>query len=292
MLTASLNIRKVSDAVPGVVPVAQDASALRSDSTGSRAEWVSLASAGAVGPTGATGAVGPTGATGAVGPTGATGAVGPTGATGAAGPTGATGAVGPTGATGAVGPTGATGVVGTAGATGAVGPTGATGAVGTAGATGAVGPTGATGAAGPTGATGAAGPTGATGAVGPTGAGGNITYQWGVDAGPATSVTRYCIHGYTQLSSTEGFGQKLTEVTGTLTKLTVFLNNAFSTDSITLTFRVNAADTALTVTIAAGSTTGTSTGTISVTQNDKLNIKYVQSASEANATLGLRCLVG
>jgi hypothetical protein len=175
-------------------------------------KYVSVASEGPTGPTGATGDTGPTGPTGATGPTGPQGDTGPTGAQGVTGPTGAdfivdtsetapsspnvgdvwlnstTGALyvyydsvwveisGDQGIEGATGPTGPTGATGDIGPTG---PTGADGYIGADGATGPTGPTGAQGIQGEVGPTGAAstvtGPTGAIGPTGPTGPEAGVT---------------------------------------------------------------------------------------------------------------------
>ena len=116
MKTPSLNIRRVSDALQGMIPATLALCALVSDATASRAECRTLAdfSTGAVGATGATGPAGAAGPAGAVGATGAAGAVGATGAAGAVGATGAAGAVGATGAAGATSAAGASGVAGQA----------------------------------------------------------------------------------------------------------------------------------------------------------------------------------
>lgn len=213
------------------------------------------------------------------------GSAGATGATGATGPAGANGAAGAAGATGATGVTGSSGSPGSAGVMGATGPAGSGGA---AGATGATGATGSAGAAGATGATGAAGATGATGNVGA------FSYRWwnqqnALYSHPTTS--------YVSIYSSENVGtqnnsHRQVVQSATLTTMRVALSTAFAGVSVTLTLQKNTIDTAITVTIAAGATSGVfSSGSVSVAPGDRIGMKYAQSGAEANTTLGMSIVV-
>lgn len=260
---------------------------------------------GGVGPTGTTGTTGPTGGTGSTGPdgplgrTGPTGVTGPTGAnpttgpTGSDGPTGPTGSGGETGQTGQTGPTGnlgAPGATGATGVTGQTGPTGPTAATGSTGPTGVTGPTAATGPTGPTGPASAAGPTGTTGPTGPTGPTGtqgvtgptgtqgtaNVVFRFGCRTGGGTTGTFFADpYGLDGISTTETFA--LSAASSTITTLRWFSASAFTAADVTVTLRVNGVDSALTLTIAHGSTTGTASGSVAIAQNDRISLKWVQT---------------
>lgn len=214
----------------------------------------------------------------AVNVAGPTGPTGPQGSSNIPGPTGPTGPQG----TGTTGPTG----VGGAGGTGPTGPQGSGGSTGGAGATGSTGPTGpaATGPSGPTGAAGSAGGSGATGPTGPS----NRFFQMlfsATNTGNTTSA-RFVVDNFNgTVSATESDGQQICPFTGTLTDLLGLLAGGSIVPNVTYTVRVNGSDSALTLTITAGSTTGhTSGGSVAVTQGDKISIKSVTaSASAANA---------
>jgi hypothetical protein len=233
-----------------------------------------------LGPTGPSGISGPTGPTGSIGsgPTGSAGIAGATGTTGNTGDTGATGPVGQTGNTGGTGPTGSTGPTGGTGPTGNPGGTGQTGTTGpTGGNTGPIGPTGGTGPTGPTGAT------GTTGTTGPTGSTGVILtpYYWALDTLPNTTGARFVL-----LASTpqpfEG-GQYLSNNVVTLTSIFVKFNLApAASANCTFTLRVNGVDTALTVTVNQGSTSGSLTGqSVSIGVGDKLTMKLVMNVADS-----------
>jgi len=216
MLTASLNIRRVSDAIPGLLPELVVDSFPISDPTGSRVIYAPLASVGAAGATGVAGA------TGASNAAGATGATGPMGATGAAGPVGATGAAGAVGATGA---TGASGVLGSV----------------------------------------FAGP-----------------FWWSTDTYTGSTSARYFAPGGGDVSSAADYGKVHVPAAITLTAIRVkFYGTPASTANLTFTMRKNGVDTAITITINAGATSGTATGfSVSCAEGDRLTIKAQESASE------------
>ncbi len=259
---------------------------------------------GPTGPTGGTGGAGPlgplgrTGPTGATGPTGdnpvtgPTGSAGATGITGASGPTGVTGSTGQTGGQGPTGPTGQSGTTGQSGPTGSTAATGSTGPVGPTGPSGQTGPTGTTGpasAAGPTGQTGPTGPTGPTGSTGVTGATGtagsaNVVFRFGWRTGGGATGTFFGDpYGTDATTATEQFS--LSAANSTITTLRYFAATALTTGVLTLTLRVNGVDSSLTLAIAGGSTTGVSTGSVSISQNDKLSLKWVQSVSPASTVI-------
>ncbi len=248
MLTASLNIRLVSDALPGVLPAPPEADALLLADAAQRPTWT----------TDAGGAPGPSGATGPSGTPGAAGAVGATGPTGPAGPSGTPGAVGATGPTGPAGPSG------TPGAAGATGPTGPTGPSGTPGAAGATGPTG---------------PTGPVGATGGTSA----PFWWLFRTYSGTTAVRY-LRQWFGVAAAEAGSQYATAST-TITKIEVELfTSLFATASLTFTLRKNGVDTGLTATLVNGTYTASGTGSVSIAPGDYLTMKVVQSVSETNAS--------
>ena len=243
-----------------------------------------------------TGPIGPIGPFGPDGSTGPTGSEGPIGLS-AIGPTGSIGSSGPTGSTGPTGLVGATGATGVTGPTGSTGPTGPTAGTGSTGVTGPSGPTGATGSAGSQGPTGPDGQasslTGPTGGTGPTGA---AVFRWfldtstGVTGGNTYFMPLTCA---TAAQTNESITQRSSQGGIFLQTITAYLNNPFSTANITLTLRNRGSDSSIAITINAGSTSGTASdivffGGISTPQ---FSIKYVQSATESNATLGLRVTV-
>jgi hypothetical protein len=320
MKTASLNIRPVSDALPGVLPPAPAANGYfpMSEVTGSRVVWSSVASSGIPGPTGATGPTGPTGAAGPTGPTGSTGsagasgapgptgsagvvgATGPTGPTGSTGATGATGVVGLTGVDGPSGPPGVTGVSGVAGPTGptgspgAFGPTGPTGPTGAMGPTGTAGSTGATGPTGPTGPTGATGPSGATGSTGPSGPKGDdgSVLQWLGSLVNGTSGLGNLGYipqdGLPTFSTVAAESNILIRVATQVSACRVIAASAFAVD---LLFRVvkNGVTTSLTGTLTAGTTSLTFTVAtpISLAANDLVALTYATSTGSAIGTIAV-----
>lgn len=196
--------------------------------------------------------------------------------------------------TGAVGPTGPTGPSGAAGPSGPAGSTGPTGAAGPSGVAGGVGPTGPTGPSGATGSAGlTAGPTGPTGPTGPSGALATGVFRWGTISGPASVATLFLHPGSNTSNGTESFSRRVSTGSLTLTFLRVKIATAFAVASFTVTLRVNGVDTALTVTVAAGATSGSITGgSVSVVDKDLLTLKYTQTTTEAQAALGLALVVG
>lgn len=262
----------------------------RADGSGGlEAVWVPLSAS--AGTAGASGATGPAGATGSAGTVGATGTVGAAGSAGPAGAIGTAGTGGAAGGTGATGPAGSAGVspIGATGPQGAAGvsPIGATGPEGSAGVAGVIGATGPVGASGVS-PIGAIGPTGATGPIGATGATGPREYFWASSSIPATTSARYLQNDTTVLTATEGLGVLL-GAGGTLTLMRVdFAGTAMSTANMTFTLRVNGVDSALTVTINAGATSGQMTGaSVAINPGDSLSMKSVASASEANSAINL-----
>lgn len=95
----------------------------------SSSSWLSLCTAGGVGPAGPQGPAGANGNDGAIGPQGPAGPAGATGPQGPAGTNGTDGAPGATGPAGPMGATGPAGPAGPAGATGATGPQGPPGVI-------------------------------------------------------------------------------------------------------------------------------------------------------------------
>ena len=232
----------------------------------------------AIGPQGPTGPAGADGAAGPQGPQGEQGLAGADGAVGAQGPQGDEGPAGPAGADGAVGPQGDVGPMGPAGAEGAAGPQGPQGEIGPmgpAGADGAVGPQGPQGDAGPV------GPAGADGAVGPQGEQG--------PAGPAgADGTSGSLLGGNYSNTSDGNflspfnpaagGEDNTNLpvsSGTASKLIVNVGVLGAGNSVTLTVRKNAVDTALTCTVNAGEASCSDlVDSVSFADGDLLSVRY------------------
>ena len=204
------------------------------------------------------------------------------------GPTGAVGAVGATGPVGSAGATGLAGATGTAGGAGAVGATGPVGATGLAGSNGAVGGVGATGPRGATGATGPQGASGATGAVGTAASTGFGAIRFYVGNAPGATTAFYpppATPGNTDVPpSTEYSSTWIMGASGTYTKIYASHTGALaSSNTYTVTLRVNGVDTGLTFTMAAGGTSGSASGSVSVVAGDRVTLKYVQSGTANNS---------
>jgi hypothetical protein len=218
------------------------------------------------------GARGAPGSPGAPGERGPAGEPGPAGANGPAGPVGPAGANGPAGAPGAAGATGATGAAGangTNGSDGPTGPTGATGATGSTGPTGLGGPTGATGPTGPTGATGTTGATGNTGPRGPAIFTARANLYGGVTPG-----TKFAgVATISTASPTEADAETLSPAASmTAQNLSVRTTAAPGAGvSVTVTLRVEGADTTLSCTVTGTATTCSNTSaTVAVAAGSRL----------------------
>lgn len=127
--------------------------------------------------------------------------------------------------------------------------------------------------------------------VGATGAAGGEAYRFFCAAGDSTTSDRFVeIRGLT-VQSSEIRGQRQLLRASTLTTLRVWFNTPYTTANATITVRKNGADTTLTGTISAGAQTLTVTGTVTYSAGDALSVKISLSSAEANATLGISCVV-
>jgi hypothetical protein len=215
--------------------------------------------AGPKGDTGDKGDAGTNGTDGIKGDTGAKGDAGTNGTDGAKGDTGGKGDAGTNGTNGAKGDTGAKGDSGANGTDGAKGDTGAKGDAGSNGTNGAKGDTGAKGDAGTNGTDGTKGDTGAKGDAGTNGTDG-VKGDSGITGEILTSID---VYGYKNTlyysiagkqSTDENRGAIVAPRSGTISKLYVLPNKVtVAGSSVTVTLRVNGADTALTATSVEGS---------------------------------------
>lgn len=114
------------------------------------------------------------------------------------------------------------------------------------------------------------------GLTGPTRSG----YDWNVTQSTGQTANRWARRGasaWTNVLSNQivvGADTVLTNIA-----ITVF-DTPLATDSLTLTLQKNGVDTALTVTLAAGATSNTASGSVSVAKGDYLTIKGNQSGTE------------
>jgi hypothetical protein len=114
------------------------------------------------------------------------------------------------------------------------------------------------------------------GLTGPTRAG----WDWNVQQSPSSTSSRWARRGGSAWTSAIGC-QIVVGTTTTITTLKVAIyGTPLATDSITFTLQKNGVDTALTVTLAAGATSATGAGSISVVPGDYLTCKAVQTATE------------
>lgn len=111
--------------------------------------------------------------------------------------------------------------------------------------------------------------------------------QFGATQAPGAPAAKFILPGGGNTpNSAESIAVVLAPFAGTLTDLVGVHGNVMTVDSITYTIRVNGVDTALTFTIANNVATGSSTGqSVAVAQGDKITLKAVQTASQANTTL-------
>jgi len=90
-------------------------------------------------------------------------------------------------------------------------------------------------------------------------------------------------------SASEFTRNTMLPLNGTINNWAVNVNAQPASGSLVFTLRVNAVDTSMTITVAAGSTTGkyyNTTSNISVVQGDLITFKVVNNASAANALVG------
>jgi hypothetical protein len=121
---------------------------------------------------------------------------------------------------------------------------------------------------------------------GPTGPAGSprAVFTWTYSNGVATSADRFVQRASTNALSSEAGGQTVVLRPRTLVRLVVtILGTPYVTDSATFTLRKNGVDTALTLTLAAGATSGSVTGSVSVAAGDRLTVKLNQSGTESTA---------
>ena len=242
---------------------------------------------------------GPKGDKGDAGTDGVNGAKGDTGLkgdTGAQGPKGDKGDAGTDGANGTKGDTGLKGDTGTQGLKGDKGDAGTDGANGTKGDTGVKGDTGAQGPKGDKGDTGekgadssVAGPKGDkgdTGVKGDSGISGEILTS--LDVYGFMNTLYYSIAG--KQSTDENRGAIVATRSGTISKLYVLPNKiTVAGSSVTVTLRLNGADTVLTATSIEGSAAVFSdlTHSVNISQGDKITFKFQETkgvTSTANYT--------
>jgi hypothetical protein len=247
-----------------------------------RLRWMVRGEPGKLGAPGAAGAAGERGPTGEGGPPGASGPAGPAGSAGAAGAPGAAGEPGPAGPTGATGPAGANGTNGSAGPTGPTGPTGATGPAGANGTNGSAGPTGPTGPTGPQGATGDAGPRGAA----------IFTARANLYGGAVPGTKFAGVATVSTISVDETEVETLSPAASmTAQNISVRTTVAPGTGaSVTITLRVNGADTSLFCTVSGtGTTCSNTSAAVAVAAGSRLALE-ISSSDAVLPTMSL--LVG
>lgn len=120
---------------------------------------------------------------------------------------------------------------------------------------------------------------------GPTGSP-RAVFSWVYSNGVATSADRWVQRASTTATSQEAGGQTVVVYARTLVRLVVtILGTPYTTDSATYTLRKNGVDTALTVTLAAGASSASATGSVSLAPGDRLTMKLNQSGTEATAAI-------
>lgn len=120
---------------------------------------------------------------------------------------------------------------------------------------------------------------GRPGATGPT----RATYDWSAQSSPAATSNRWIRRGQTAYLSVI-CGHIVIGATRALTSISVKIyGTALATDSCTFTLQKNGSDTALTCTIAAGATTASGSGSVSIAPGDYITMKLNQSGTEAQS---------
>jgi hypothetical protein len=109
------------------------------------------------------------------------------------------------------------------------------------------------------------------------------TFQWGNDSTPnfVTLATSYLTPGWGDAASDATERKILTPVPGTslTVKITVTATTGPVGGSVVFTLRVNGADSALVVTLTAGSTAASTTTGVAVSAGDDISIKAVAGAT-------------
>ena len=116
---------------------------------------------------------------------------------------------------------------------------------------------------------------------------------WGGTNAPAINADRFmqaAAYG-TAVSTTEPVGYMLASAACTVTKLYVKNDANMSTDTLTYTLRVNGVDSALTLVIGTGTSSGNATGSVAVAAGDRLSMKLRQNGTEASASLSPRASI-
>ena len=160
---------------------------------------------------------------------------------------------------------------------------GPTGSAGTDGATGPQGPAGADGATGPAGPQGPAGADGATGPAGPAGADGTSGSLLGGNYG--NTANGDFLSPFNPAVGSEA-NTSLPVSSGTASKLIVALDTAMGGgESVTLTLRKNAVDTALTCTVGVGSSSCTDlVDSVSFADGDRLSVRYNETSTNTRTS--------
>lgn len=115
------------------------------------------------------------------------------------------------------------------------------------------------------------------GQTGPTRSG----FDWNVQQAPGVNANRWARRGGSAWINAI-LCQIVVGAATTLTKITVKIyGTALVTDSVVFTLQKNGVDTGLAVTLTAGSTAVSATGSVSVGRGDYLTMKAVQSGSES-----------
>lgn len=157
------------------------------------------------------------------------------------------------------------------------------------------GPQGAAGAAGPQGPQGPQGAAGAVGPQGPQGAAGEsiAAYTWGASGPPGVVGLRFLQNNFAVMTATENNGVAVVARAFTLHSLYVQQGAALAVADVTFTVRINGVNTAATVTILAGATSGNITGlSIAVAAGDRLTIGASATTNEGSAAYALRVGIG
>jgi hypothetical protein len=109
-------------------------------------------------------------------------------------------------------------------------------------------------------------------------------YLWGSVSSTGLTGTRFFLRTALTPGTSEAAGQVVAVRAFTVTGLRVSFGTASPTDSMTITFRLNGAPTALAVTVPATQTSGTAVGSIAVAAGDRLAVSVAQSGTDTVST--------
>lgn len=120
-----------------------------------------------------------------------------------------------------------------------------------------------------------------------------LIWLWGAASAAGATATKWLASGNhgTGISGTQSQSNVMTGVAVTATDIYCNHDAALSTDSVAYTLDKAGVDTAIACTIAGAGTACHGTGSVAIVATDVLQLKSVQSSTQAGAAMAPRCVV-